>query len=175
MLGKEVPGRAASEESPVRDATPPIHVLNAATLSANAAADAADGPMGPTAASALASLRPNETKPPRARPRLFDYSLVSSTERALRKHHGHGTPQTRVVFHDPRTMNEAEAATLAHIALPVLYNPLVNGLEDANELAVSVGTILIGRYKVVAVIGKGSFSRVFQCLDLRMKSMVFFI
>jgi len=60
----------------------------------------------------------------------------------------------------------------AHLALPILYNPNVNGLEDARELPVGVGTLLIGRYRVVAVIGKGSFSRVYQCLDLRTKSMV---
>ena len=54
----------------------------------------------------------------------------------------------------------------------MLYNPHINGLEDARELPVSIGTILVGRYRVVAVIGKGSFSRVFQCLDLRLKLMV---
>ena len=69
-------------------------------------------------------------------------------------------------------MSDAEAANLAHVSLPILYNPHVNGLEDARELPVAVGTLLIGRYRVVAVIGKGSFSRVFQCLDLRQKCMV---
>ena len=44
----------------------------------------------------------------------------------------------------------AEAATVAHLSLPLLYNPLVNGLEEARELEVSVGMTIIGRYKVVA-------------------------
>ena len=48
----------------------------------------------------------------------------------------------------------------------------MNGLEDARELSLPVGTTLVGRYRVVAAIGKGSFSRVFQCFDLRLKIMV---
>lgn len=35
-----------------------------------------------------------------------------------------------------------------------------------------MNTVIIGRYRVVAVIGKGSFSRVFQCLDLQTTQMV---
>jgi len=113
-------------------------------------------------------------KPPKIRPNLVGMSLVTSAhdDRTLRTHYGRGTPQTRVVFHDPPSMNDSEAFKVAHVSLPVLYNPNVNGLEDARELLVAVGTILVGRYRVVAVIGKGSFSRVFQCLDLRLKVMV---
>ena len=35
-----------------------------------------------------------------------------------------------------------------------------------------MGTIIAQRYRVVASIGKGSFSRVVQCLDLHEKMMV---
>lgn len=47
-----------------------------------------------------------------------------------------------------------------------------NGLEDERELLVEEGVIIAGRYRVVASIGKGSFSRVFQCVDLRYNRLV---
>ena len=67
----------------------------------------------------------------------------------------------RVVFHDPPPMPD-KARKLAHIALPVLYNPHINGLEDNAELPLEVGQVIVERYRIVAVIGKGSFSRVVQ-------------
>ena len=92
---------------------------------------------------------------------------------------------------------QEQKRTLAHISLPLLYNPYVNGLrpashapraapsaasfqsaarctglEDSSELNLEVGTIIAQRYRVVASIGKGSFSRVVQCLDLHEKMMV---
>ena len=49
-------------------------------------------------------------KSARTRPNLVGMSLVTSAhdERTLRSHYGRGTPQTRVVFHDPPNMNDAE-------------------------------------------------------------------
>ena len=41
----------------------------------------------------------------------------------------------------------------------------IRGLEDSPELVIDKGTLLAGRYRVVALIGKGSFSRVVQCYD----------
>ena len=61
---------------------------------------------------------------------------------------------------------------IAHISLPILFNPNMNGLEDARELPLPIGATLVDRYRIVAAIGKGSFSRVFQCFDLRHKVMV---
>jgi len=79
---------------------------------------------------------------------------------------------SRVVFHDPPPMSSDKSRKLAHISLPVLYNPYVNGLEDNADLPLDVGSVLVERYRVVAVIGKGSFSRVVQAFDLKDKVMV---
>ena len=54
----------------------------------------------------------------------------------------------------------------------IIFRDFNDQLEDAQELPVSVGTILIGRYRVVSVIGKGSFSRVVQCYDLQTSKSV---
>ena len=77
-----------------------------------------------------------------------------------------------VVFHDPPVMPREDAACLANLSLSVVYNPNVNGLEDASELTLDVGTVVIDRYKVVTVLGKGSFSCVYQCLDMLSNGMV---
>ena len=61
------------------------------------------------------------------------------------------------------------AEALAHISLPLLYNPHVNGLEDQAELTLPVGAVIAGRYRVAANIGKGSFSKVFQVRERREK------
>ena len=63
-------------------------------------------------------------------------------------------------------MPEAVETSLAHISLPLLYNPHVNGLEDESDLVLQVGGTLAGRYRVAANIGKGCFSKVYQCHDL---------
>ena len=39
--------------------------------------------------------------------------------------------------------------------------------QDSPELNLDSGTVIAGRYTVSAMIGKGSFSRVVQCLDLQ--------
>ena len=54
-------------------------------------------------------------KPPKIRPNLVGMSLVTSAhdDRTLRTHYGRGTPQTRVVFHDPPSMNDSEGAPRA--------------------------------------------------------------
>jgi len=110
----------------------------------------------------------------RQRLRLYTYHLYGTQkdESTLRKRHGTGTPQQRVLFHDRPEMPSAHKADLAFLSLPIVYNPHVNGLEDDAELQIDVNTVIIGRYRVVAVIGKGSFSRVFQCFDLQTAQMV---
>ena len=58
------------------------------------------------------------------------------------------------------------------ISLPLVYNPLRNALEEVSELSIEIDAIIVGRYKVMAMIGKGTFSRVFQCLDLKLDRLV---
>ena len=62
-------------------------------------------------------------------------------------------------------MSEAQAQEVETLALPILYNPYIRGLEDSPELALDDSTLIAGRYRVAALIGKGSFSRVVQCYD----------
>ena len=47
-----------------------------------------------------------------------------------------------------------------------------NGLEDEREIEINDGMLLGNRYRVVGTLGKGAFSRVFQCFDLQLKDMV---
>jgi len=110
----------------------------------------------------------------RPRLRVYTYHLYSTQkdESTLRKRFGEGTPQQRVLFHDPPKMRSQHEADLACVSLPVIFNPHVNGLEDDSEVQIDVNTVIIGRYRVIALIGKGSFSRVFQCLDLESHRMV---
>ena len=61
LTGLEVPGPPPSAPSPIRDATPPLNALNAASLDSRGAVavDPSEGPLGPTAASdETSSLRP---------------------------------------------------------------------------------------------------------------------
>ena len=104
------------------------------------------------------------------RVQLFEMQPVAPEEEGrLRQRRGTGTPQQRVVFHDPVEMPTEQAETLAHISLPLLFNPHVNGLEDQAELTLPVGAVIAGRYRVAANIGKGSFSKVFQVRERREK------
>ena len=87
---------------------------------------------------------------------------------------------------DPRTPRfETHVHTICswHISFPSANLALVpvgivilafrsNGLEDSAELHVAVDTVLGNRYRVVGTVGKGAFSRVFQCFDLQVKDMV---
>jgi len=109
------------------------------------------------------------------RTKLFDFSRATYDEGTLlRTRRGRGTKamDRQIVFHDGAPMTEEHKRSIAHIALPVLYNPHIGGLEDSPEVDLSVGTLVAQRYRVVAQLGKGSFSRVVQCLDLRDKRHV---
>ena len=94
-------------------------------------------------------------------------SATDEEASALRKQRTRSAQQSCVVFREGKPMSEAQQRTIETLALPMLYNPFIRGLEDSPELVVSEGTVLAGRYKVVALIGKGSFSRVVQCYDER--------
>jgi serine/threonine protein kinase len=110
----------------------------------------------------------------RHRVKLIEMRRVADEADAqeLRRQRGKGSSQARVVFHDGEDLDEEARRSLAHISLPLLYNPLLNGLEDSSELSLATGTVIAQRYRVVAQSGKGTFSRVVQCLDLRDKSRV---
>jgi len=159
-LGMEIPLRPGSSDpfTPVVDVTP----KGAACVSVNdeASAEVVRPPLPPTT-STIQHIQ------------HVDHVPVSDVDDAkLRTRRGQGTPQQRVVFHDPLQMSKETAETLAHISLPLLYNPHVNGLEDQPELSLPVGALIAGRYRVAANIGKGSFSKVYQCHDLHCRRMV---
>ena len=171
VLGAEMP-RPPDEPkaSEIRDFTP-----------IEAVASELDPDEGDLAAGACASAladRPaskggveSEKRPPRLR--LFDiFACKPEESHTLRRQRGQTQGPTRVIFRDGREMSSEQANDLAHVSLPLLYNPSVNGLEDSSELPLVVGTVIAQRYRVVAFIGKGSFSRVVQCLDLYNKTMV---
>ena len=62
-------------------------------------------------------------------------------------------------------------SVLPHI-LAEYSSHVLAGLEDNADLPLEVGVVLVERYRVVAAIGKGSFSRVVQAFDLQLKVMV---
>ena len=86
---------------------------------------------------------------------------------ALRRQRNRSAQQSCVVFREGKPMTDEQAGRMETLLLPLLYNPFIRGLEDSPELIIDEGTLLAGRYRVVALIGKGSFSRVVQCYDER--------
>eukprot|EP00966_Prymnesium_polylepis_P140390 3242938-Prymnesium_polylepis.1 len=87
----------------------------------------------------------------RRRPKLYELRQEprQDNEDAYRKRRSRDH-MSRVVFHDPPPMTSDKARKLAHIALPVLYNPHINGLEDNADLPLEVGSIIVERYRIVA-------------------------
>ena len=99
--------------------------------------------------------------------RLHNLNPASNAEEglALRRQRTRSAQQSCVVFREGLPMSEAQAQEVETLALPLLYNPYIRGLEDSPELALDEDTLIAGRYRVAAMIGKGSFSRVVQCYD----------
>jgi len=173
ILGAEVPRQPDSPKaSEIRDLTPVVAVASTLDpdedeLAAGMCASAASK----VDQSASQGRSGSDKKPPRLH--LFDiYACNAEESHSLRRQRGQTHGPTRVIFRDGHQMSAEQANDLAHVSLPLLYNPSVNGLEDSSELPLSVGTVIAQRYRVVAFIGKGSFSRVVQCLDLCNKKMV---
>ena len=92
-------------------------------------------------------------------------SATESDTLLLRRQRGRSAQQSCVVFREGVPMSDEQANAVERLDLPLLYNPHIRGLEDSPELALENGTLIAGRYRVVASIGKGSFSRVVQCFD----------
>ena len=63
-----------------------------------------------------------------------------------RAHRGRRTAKDEVVFHEPPAMSSAQANSLIHMNLPLIYNPNVNGLEEVSDLPTTAGTVIAGRY-----------------------------
>jgi len=49
--------------------------------------------------------------------------------------------------------------------MPMIYNPRINGLEDERELTLIPGSVIAGRFSMVKLVGKGSFSAFYKCTD----------
>jgi serine/threonine protein kinase len=108
------------------------------------------------------------------KPKLFDMVKVSDgNANQLRLHRGTGTPLSRVIFHEsvasPRADDER---VLGHIALPIIFDIEMSGLEDESELALTEGLTLAKRYRIEQFIGKGAFSKVVQCHDVQCNQKV---
>ena len=116
-----------------------------------------------------------EPPAPQKRIRLYTFHKFASShdEGMLRDRFDcSSTDSGGVVCHDRPVMPREDAASLAHLSLPVVYNPNVSSREDDSELTLEVGSVVIGRYKIVALLGKGTFACVYQCLDMLSNSMV---
>lgn len=99
-------------------------------------------------------------------------SLGEEEGQLLRKQRSRSAQQSCVVFREGTPLTEAEAASVETLALPLLYNPYLRGLEDSPELPIDEDTLVAGRYRVNTLIGKGSFSRVVQCYDQKERRSV---
>jgi hypothetical protein len=99
-------------------------------------------------------------------------SLGEEEGQMLRKQRSRSAQQSCVVFREGTPMSEQQAAAVSTLPLPLLYNPYIRGLEDSPELAIDESIVIAGRYKVNALIGKGSFSRVVQCYDMKERKSV---
>ena len=105
---------------------------------------------------------------------LYELRTPESDEDAatLQRQRGRNAAQSCVVFREGQPMTEEQAKAVETIQMKLLYNPHVRGLEDTPELVLNIDTMIAQRYRVVACIGKGSFSRVFQCFDEKERRMV---
>ena len=90
----------------------------------------------------------------------------------LRERHGTRTPQQRAVFHECLAIPDDHGETIEEMSLPMMIVPHFNGLEMDAELHVDVGDLLAARYRAVASLGRGAFSKVYQCVDLKYQRMV---
>ena len=117
-----------------------------------------------------------EPPAPQKRMRLYTFHKFASShdEGMLRDRFDRSsTDSGGVVFHDRPVMPREDAASLAQLSLPVVYNPHVNSRENTTELTLlDIGTIITDRYKIVAMLGKGTFACVYRCLDMSSNSMV---
>ena len=140
VLGAEVP-RPPDEPkaAEIRDLTP---------IEASAMGSSLDPNEGELAAGACASAlaeQPaskgasgSDKRPPRLR--LFEiFACKPEESEKLRCQRGQTQGPTRVIFRDGMHMSAEEANDLAHVSLPLLYNPSVNGLEDSSETPLAVG------------------------------------
>lgn len=101
----------------------------------------------------------------RQRLRMYSYHLYSTQkdENTLRKRFGQGSPQQRVLFHDPPSMPLPHATDLAYVSIPVVYNPRVNGLEDDSELLVEVRAQTTARASPLRLLSFGPPHAIPQC------------
>ena len=120
--------------------------------------------------------RAPEPPAPLERIRLYTFHKFAShnDQEMLRGRFGRSsTDSGGAVFHEPPAMPREDAASLAQLSLPVVYNPHVNSRENTTELTLlDIGTIITDRYKIVAMLGKGTFACVYRCLDMSSNSMV---
>jgi len=139
LLGAELPRRADESPMSVVDLTP--HEAPSAEVSSSLDPDEANIAAGSCATSS------SSRKQERRRTKLIEMRPVTNEEEAreLRRQRGKGSSQARVVFHDGETLDEEARRSLAHISLPLLYNPHVNGLEEYPELKLTVGTMVAQR------------------------------
>ena len=143
LLGAEAPRKP--DEAPVgeiRDLTPVEAV--ASTLDPNESELAAGACASALAEQASSKGRNGVEKKPRLH--LFDIVACNPEDsQTLRRQRGQTHGPTRVIFRDGRQMSSEQENDLAHVSLPLLYNPHVNGLEDSSELPLSVGVVIAQR------------------------------
>jgi len=166
LLNLQMPKRDDDKSRDLADATPVSSL--ASTLDPSEANLAA----GSCAQAVEARQQANPKSMHRKKLRLYELRAVTDEDAYRMRKQRAKFANSKVVFHDGAELTPEKAQDLAHISLPLIYNPHLNGLEDSSELPLKLGMVIAQRYRVVAHIGKGSFSRVVQCLDLQVKLMV---
>ena len=66
-----------------------------------------------------------------------------------------------VVFHTAEPLSDDGRRET--VMLPMLFHPLVNGLEDTTDLKLAAGATIAARYRVVERLGAGSFGETYSC------------
>jgi hypothetical protein len=63
----------------------------------------------------------------------------------FRNRRGLNTIREVTIFHEPHPMPEHKKREVVHMALPLMYNPNRNGLEDSSSLQLVAGSVVAGR------------------------------
>ncbi|KPI84817.1 putative protein kinase [Leptomonas seymouri] len=93
------------------------------------------------------------------------YEFVVEVERRVRFDAVKAREERRQRF--KRLVRENQApATMGTFDLRIIMNPFKTGFEEEKNFPIIAGTVIAGRYEIIQMLGKATFSRAVRCYDL---------
>ena len=74
--------------------------------------------------------------------------------------------ERRLRFHQELAAKGEDAAMQGTIQLRVIMDPLRTGFEEEKEFPIVRGAVVAGRFEIIELMGKATFSRAVRCRDL---------